>query len=486
MIMWKILAAIGMSIGVLWAGPKPKPSEVTMQSIFTDNMVLQREVAVPIWGTAPAGTKVTVTFGQQKKTVETQSNGKWMLKLDPMSVNAKPSNLDVTAGAESLAIKNILVGDVYLCGGQSNMEVKMKEFGRPEDVKVATFPKIRYYDNISKDSSTWNECTPESVLGCSAVGFYFARRIHQETNLPIGLICNAVGSSRIERWIPEEGYAFMPDLLSKSGQPIQKAWDKYGSFFRMHTQYIVPFAIKSMIWYQGEQNIWNNDSEKAYATKMKALIGGLRKLFNVGDFPVYFVQLPCMGKEDKGPGVAGGLWTGVQMAQRQSLDLANTGMVVALDLNTPPNIHPANKVDVGERLALWALAKDYGKKDLVTSGPLYREMKVEGNKARISFDYAEKGLMAGTKDGYEPVKEVTHDKIQMFAIAGEEESQESGKKALKWFAGDAVIDGNDVVVSSPQVKQPIAVRYAYGNAVFGPMLYNKAGLPASPFESKPK
>jgi sialate O-acetylesterase len=477
---WAVAGLILASCSAMAAPKKADVPKLTVNPLFSDHAVLQRDVAAPVWGTAPAGTKVTVKFGKQEKSAEAGTNGTWMVKLDPVPVKKEPSDMIVSSGETMLTVKDILVGDVYLCGGQSNMHVKMAEYGRPEDMKVATFPNIRQFDNV--DKKPWTECTPETIGGYTAVGFYFARKVNQETGVPIGLVANALGSSRIESWIPEEAYPLMPELLNKDGKPRAQKWDKYGRLYRMHTAYLVPYAIKAMIWYQGEQNIWNNDSENAYFIKMKALIGSYRTLFGVGDFPVYFVQLPCMGAEDKGAAVDGGRWTGVQLAQLRSLAIPSTGMAVALDINTPPSIHPANKVDVGDRLARWALAKDYGKKDLVYSGPLYKGMKVEGNKIRLMFDHAGKGLMAGTKNGYEPVKEVANGKILMFAIAGEE-TQADGKKALKWVAGDAVIDGETVVVSNPEISNPVAVRYACGGSAFGPMLYNKDGLPCSVFKT---
>lgn len=482
-----VVAAVLAAFPVMAAPKKAAELKLAVNPLFTDHMVLQRDVAAPVWGTAPVGTKVTVKFGSQEKTAETGTNGTWMVKLDSVPMSAEPQVMTISSDnpqlvTHNLQVADILVGDVYLCGGQSNMEVKMKEFGRPEDIKAADFPKIRYFDNITKGSAPWVVSSPETIEGCSAVGFYFARKVHQEIGVPIGLLLNGSSSSRIESWISEDGYPFMPELLNKDGKPNAQKWDKYGRLYRTYTAHLLPCAIKGMIWYQGEQNVWNNDSSDRYFIKMKALIGSWRNLFGVGDFPVYFVQLPCMGSEDKGASVDGGRWTGVQLAQLRSLSIPNTGMAVALDINTPPNIHPSNKVDVGERLARLALAKDYGKTDLVYSGPLYKSMTVEGNKIRLAFDHVGKGLMAGTKDGYAPVNEVPNGKILMFAIAGEE-TLENGMTSLKWVAGDAVIDGETVVVSNPEIANPVAVRYACGGSAFGPMLYNKDGLPSPVFKA---
>jgi sialate O-acetylesterase len=231
-----------------------------------------------------------------------------------------------------------------------------------------------------------------------------------------------------------------------------------------------------MLWYQGESNGGEGDS---YYHKMKALITGLRKAWGQGDFPVYFVQLPQLGGAHDNPAGGDG-WARIRLAQAKTLSVPHTGMAVTIDVGDPADIHPRNKKDVGERLALWALAKDHGKKDLVYSGPLYKSMKIEGDKVRLSFDHVGKGLMVGRREGKKPVEEVKDGTLKRFAIAGADG---------KWFWADARIDGDTVVVSSPEVKKPVAVRYAYQFNPAGANLCNRDGLPASPFrtdeESRP-
>ena len=233
---------------------------------------------------------------------------------------------------------------------------------------------------------------------------------------------------------------------------------------------VVPYGIKGAIWYQGESNGGEGDS---YYHKMRALIGGWRKVWNQGDFPFYHVQLANWQKPNDNPAGGDG-WAKVRMAQLQSLQIPNTGMAVSIDIGDAADIHPKNKFDVGERLALWALRDNYGKKDLVVSGPLYKSMKVDGNKIRVSFDHAGSGLMVGKKDGRNPTVEDKGGKLKRFAIAGEDK---------KWVWADAVIDGAAVVVSSPDVAKPVAVRYAFTMNPEGCNLYNKEGLPASPFRT---
>jgi sialate O-acetylesterase len=231
-----------------------------------------------------------------------------------------------------------------------------------------------------------------------------------------------------------------------------------------------------MIWYQGEANGGDGD---VYTVKLNALITGLRKAWNEGDFPVYFVQLPNGGGGNANPDGGDG-WAKIRMAQFKALAVKNTGMAVTIDTSETGDIHPFDKLDVGNRLAQLALVKDYGK-NLVASGPLYESMKVEGNKIRISFESVGKGLMIGKKNGKEPLQEVAAGKLEQFAIAQSDAAAASG---LKWFWADAVIDGATVVVSSLSVTHPVAVHYAYTNNPSGNKLYNKDGLPASPFRTE--
>jgi sialate O-acetylesterase len=236
---------------------------------------------------------------------------------------------------------------------------------------------------------------------------------------------------------------------------------------------LAPYGIKGAIWYQGESNGGEGDE---YYHKMRALVGGWRKVWNQGDFPFYFVQLANFQHPNPDPAGGDG-WAKVRMAQSESLRIPHSGMAVAIDLadaGNPDDIHPKNKFDVGERLALWALAHDYGKQDVVFSGPLYKAMKVEDGKIRVSFDSVGGGLMIGKKEGREPAVEVRGGKLRRFAIAGEDR---------KWHWADAAIDGETVVVSSADVAKPVAVRYAYTMNPDGCNLYNKDGLPASPFRT---
>ncbi|HBC89696.1 MAG TPA: sialate O-acetylesterase [Lentisphaeria bacterium] len=505
-------------------------ADVKVSNLFSDNLVLQRDVPVPVWGTADAGEKVTVKIGETEASAVADEKGKWMVKLPAMKMNSVPQEMMI-AGKNPITLKNVLIGDVWICSGQSNMEMALGGCNAKEDVDSANFPNIRRikfdhrtaYQPENDVPRKWDVCTPQSAPGFTAVGFYFARKVQKETGVPIGLIDNNWGGTRIEPWIAPCGFEMEKSLLGMSDElkkveqsyraDLAKSLDSFekwipearkalasntavpaqppmpgnpkssspSAIYNGQICPIVPFAIKGALWYQGESNGGEGDE---YYAKTRALIGGWRKIFEVGDFPFYFVQLANFQQPNDNPQGGDG-WARLRMAQLKSLQIPNTGMAVAIELadaNNPGDIHPKNKFDVGERLALWALAKDYGKKDLVYSGPLYKSMKVEDNKIRLEFDSVGSGLMVGKKEGRKPTVEDKDGKLKRFAIAGEDK---------KWVWADAVIEpstssgqaANTVVVSSPEVPKPVAVRYAFTMNPAGCNLYNKEGLPASPFRT---
>lgn len=499
-------------------------ADVKMPTVFGDNMVLQRDISVPIWGWGDKGETVTVDFGGQKKTAVADENGEWRLRLEPLKVDKTPRQMTIS-GKNKVVIKNILVGDVWLCSGQSNMQMYVKSVLQAnKEIAEAKYPEIRLItvppvasDFLLDDfKGKWAECSPRNVANFSAVAYFFGRKIFKELGVPIGLISTSWGGSRIEPWIAPDGYRLVPELkvISESvdswSPTSEKGNKKYVEFLsdlnvwrvkaekavaekrdmppmpqypgrmndrqdptKMYNSMIhpfIPFALRGMLWYQGESN---GGEGLSYFYKMRALIEGWRKLWNQGDFPFYFVQLASWQKSDPNdPSLAKGWWARCREAQRKSLEIPNTGMAVTVDIGDEKDIHPKNKQDVGERLALWALAKDYNK-DVVFSGPLYREMKIEGDKIRISFDHVGGGLMIAEKKGLELPQELKNGKIKWIAI--------QDKKDKKWHWADAVIDGNDIIVSNKNVKDPIAVQYCYTMSPTGPLLYNKEGLPAVPF-----
>lgn len=513
---WRWLAAFALTA-------LPAIAEVRLPKIFTDDMMLQREHPVRVWGWADAGESVSVTLDGKSATTKSNDKGMWSIELPALKSGEK---LDMSVkGNNQITLKNILIGDIWVCSGQSNMEFTLgQSLGAPEDIKAADLPQIRQikFNKVSSgqaelDAPTatpWQVCSPATAGGFTAAGFYFAREIQQKTGVPIGLIYSNWGGTRIEPWTAPAGLAMVeelkPALLARQ-QALQSYQDQlpkkldemeawialtrgqlakgteitdapamppipdggWGGMYHAMIHPIVRFPIKGALWYQGESN---GDEGESYYNKMRALIGGWRKQWGQGDFPFYYVQLANFQAVSEDPAGGNG-WAKLREAQTKSLGIPNTGMAVIIDtvpLAEAGDIHPKNKYDVGLRLARWALARDYGQKNVEASGPLFKALKVDGNKIRLAFDHTGAGLMVGSKDGRNPAVENPQGKIKRFAIAGADK---------KWFWADAVIDGNLVVVSSPEVKEPVAVRYAFQMNPDGANLYNRDGLPASPFRT---
>jgi sialate O-acetylesterase len=301
--------------------------------------------------------------------------------------------------------------------------------------------------------ANWQNCTPETAGVFSAAAYFFGREINKELDVPVGLIQSAWGGTSITPWInPATGHA------PPEGRGLEKF--KFGRLYNGMIHPLVPFGIRGAIWYQGEANNLARDGMR-YLPKMKDLIIGWRTAWGQGDFPFYYVQLPPWNYTGYRKDVTALDLPELWQAQLSALSVVNTGMAVTTDIGG--GLHPANKQDVGKRLALWALARTYGRKDLICSGPLYKSFKIEPNKIRISFEYAE-GMKS--RDGKD---------LNWFEIAGEDG---------KFYAAKAVVDGETIVVSSDSVVQPVAVRFG-ANQTAVPNLVNKAGLPASPFRTKP-
>lgn len=499
---------------------------VELPNIFSSHMVLQRDVPAPVWGKAAPKASVTVTFAGQSKTATAGEDGKWMVKLDPLKANATPQTMTVAEGASMVKFDDVLVGDNWLCSGQSNMEWDLNSSANSQQERddVVNYPGIRFFraaEHLSTPApldnapGTWNVMTPDSVRPLTAVGYFFARKVHQEIKIPVGIIQSAWGGSPIEPWTTPAGFRMVPELAEYSrridlfdpatpaGREMQvdfvkkiSDWlplakeaaaagklmppmpekpkpDNSCGMYNGMIAPLVPYAIKGALWYQGEANGGEGIS---YFHKKQALIGGWRKAFGVGDFPFYFVQLANFQNPNPNPEGGDG-WAKVREAQRKSLEIPNTGMAVAIDLadeGNPGDIHPKNKQDVGARLAQWALHQTYGKKNLVPSGPLFKSAKADGNKLVVSFDWTGGGLIVGQKKGLDPVKEIPGGILKGFAIAGADK---------KWVWANATIDGKNVVLSHNDVPNPVAVRYAFSMNPAQANLYNKEGLPASPFRS---
>ena len=496
--------------------------EVKLPALFSDHVVLQRDRPLPIWGWAAPGEPVAVSLGAQKASATTGADGRWSVRLAAQPATKQPLTLTV-AGKNTVTVNDVLLGDVWLCSGQSNMDMALGGCATPDDIRAADLPLVRHFRveyNFASAPATdvkgrWTVCQPGTAGGFSAVGFYFARKITAETGVPIGLLTNAVGGTNIELWLAQETLLGTPALAPYAKQmresldlwrketaerlPAVDAWSaaakaalrddlplpvtpKFPEFpfgektmrprcVTLHNGHIaplIPMSLRGVLWYQGE----NNADGSLYVEKVQAMLADWRKWFGDPALPFYFVQLAAWQKPNENP--AGGEWGAIRDAQRRCLAIPHTGMASAVDIGDADDIHAKNKADVGERLALWALANEYGKKGLVASGPLFREMKIEGGKARLTFDSLGGGLMVGKKEGRAPTVEDKGAKLGRFAIAGADK---------KWVWAEAVIEGDAVVVCSPEVPAPTAVRYAYASNPAGANLYNRAGLPASPFRT---
>lgn len=500
-------------------------ASVKLPAVFDEHMVLQRDTILPIWGWASPGERVEVSLGAQSGSAVTNADGKWIVRLQPQAASKNSLTLTVK-GSNTIEIKDVLLGDLWLCSGQSNMDFSLGSVQATDDIKSANFPLIRHFRTTYHFASApaddlngkWSVCSPGTASGFTAVGYYFARKVHAETGVPIGLLTNAVGGTNIELWMSQETLLNTPSLesyakimresldqyqkdltdalpaieqwmkLSKANLaaskplPLPPEWPESPFSERRarprcvtlhngHIAPLVPMAMRGVLWYQGENNA-SDSNVLLYVEKKRAMLADWRKWFGNPNLPFYFVQLASFQAPSKDP--AGGGWGPIRDAQRRCLEIPHTGMASAVDVGDANDIHPKNKFDVGERLARWALVNEYGKKDTVVSGPLLREMKVEGSKARITFDSIGGGLMTGRKEGRTPATETKGAKLEGFAIAGENK---------QWQWADAVIDGDTVLVSSPQVPSPAAVRYAYSSNPVDANLYNRAGLPASPFRT---
>lgn len=481
-------------------------AEVKVPSLFSDNMVLQQGVKCPVWGTAAAGEEVTVTIGDQTMKAMPGEGGKWMVRLDPLPAGG-PLEMQIR-GQNTIAIKNVLVGEVWVCSGQSNMAFRTKQANDAQkEAEEAKYPQIRMFTVALIPSPTpagdvkgsWVVCSPEKVGEFSAVGYFFGRDLHKDLGVPVGLINTSWGGTPAEAWTPAEVLAADPDLKGILAN-LQRSIDAYPktleAYKAQHEKWkedaekakaegkkpapeprrpaepgkgpsatylwngmvypLVPYAIKGVIWYQGESNAGR---AMQYRTLFPAMIKAWRQAWGQGDFPFIFVQLANFHARTQEPVQSG--WAELREAQLMTLSLPNTGMAVIIDIGDAGNIHPKNKQDVGRRLELIALRLAYGK-DLVYSGPMFDGMKVENGKAVISFRSVGGGLEA---KGGEPLKG--------FAIAG---------KDGKFVAAQARIEGDKVVVSAEGVAEPAAVRYGWAD---NPdcNLYNKEGLPASPFRT---
>jgi len=454
---------------------------VILPKILAHNMVLQRHKAVPVWGTADKGEKVTVSFAGQTKTTVANNSGKWMVELSPMEASEAPREMTIS-GTNTIVLKNILVGEVWLCSGQSNMEYAMRKNSKiqlkvkgskpaEDDFLTANNPNIRIFlvrrKFMSPDSTHtgWDIASGIPLKDFSAVGYFYAKELYQKLHIPIGMISSAVPGSRIEPWIEATKLEITPKM--KNGNVLEKLsadGGDPGKFYNTMIQPLVPYSIRGFLWYQGESNCFLNENIR-YAYKFKILIESWRSDWKDLEMPFYFVQIAPYNysqAKDVRPHTTENLpefWE----AQALALHLPHTGMITITDLvDSIVDLHPAYKWEVGRRLCLLALNKTYGFKDIVCSGPTYKSMKIFKNKIEITFN--QDGSYLGSRDG----KSLT-----WFSIAGADG---------KFVPADAEIDGHKVIVSSHEIQHPVSVRFAWNEAAQSNFI-NLDGLPAVPFRS---
>ncbi|MEP4077905.1 sialate O-acetylesterase [Haloferula sp.] len=491
-------------------------AELTIPHFFSDHMVLQREKPIAIWGQADPNSKVEVGFAGESASATSDAEGNWKATLKAQSARDKGSDLTITSGAESKTLKDVLVGEVWFASGQSNMAWTVNKTEEAEaNIAAANHPGIRIFQAKRTPAAepqndidgAWFISSPETAGNFTAVGYYFAKELHQDLKVPIGIISSSWGGKPVETFTSREALASIPEgtpQLEKLDQMIanydpakakknfETAMKKYettftewkakpkegrgkaprkpsmakdpastegrpGVLFNGMINPFVGYTMRGAIWYQGEANAKTPESSAAYGKLFPLMINDWRKRWN-DDFSFLWAQLANFKKATQEPGLVDP-WAQLQDEQRKSLALPKTGMAVINDIGAANDIHPRNKKDVGRRLALWALANDYGK-DIVFSGPLFKSSEIKGSEIIVHFDHA-KGLKS--RDG-QPLKR--------FEITGDNQT---------WHWADAKIDGDTVVVSSKEVSAPKAARYAWSANPEGANLVNGDELPASVF-----
>jgi len=502
----QILVSFATSIVLLFSLTFLADADVELPAIISDNMVLQSGMETPFWGTAEPGEQVTVAMGDQWAYTVADEAGKWMVELTQWETGG-PFEVTIT-GNNTITLQNVLVGEVWICSGQSNMGWQViNSLDAEQEIARADYPMIRLFsvrhvvsdEPLEDTQGSWVVCSPETVKWFSGVGYFFGRALHREMGVPVGLINTSWGATPAESWtsLPTlesdpilkpilnswaECMELYPQAMEEYNKVLaeweveaQKAQDeglpvpreprapddpisprKPSVLYNAMIAPLIPYGIKGAIWYQGEGN-----AGRAYQYRrlFPAMIHNWRNSWGQGDFPFLFVQLANFTKIRPLPDESA--WAELREAQSMTLMLPNTAMAVAIDLGETDSIHPRNKQDVGRRLAIAALGTVYDY-DLVYSGPTYEYMTVEGNEIHLRFNHTGDGLMTRNN---EPLKG--------FAIAGQD---------LKFVWANAKISDNQVMVWSDRVPKPIAVRYGWAtNPVCN--LYNSAGLPASPFRT---
>ena len=452
-------------------------AEVKLASIFTDNMVLQQKSNAAIWGWAKAGSRVKVSTSWNGKSYSANANaaGKWMVKVATPSAGG-PYEVTISDG-KPIKLKNVLIGEVWICGGQSNMEMPLKGFkGQPilgsnDAILKSKNNKIRLYTvprssqtelQTNSKPSAWKTAAPESVSNFSATAYFYGRLLNEMLDVPVGLINVSFSGSFVEAWMSPDALKAFPEVkVPAKGDTIKAVSRTPTTLYNGMLYPITGYGIKGAIFYQGESNYERPDR---YEELFPAMVKEWRSLFGQGDFPFYYVQIAPYNYLQLPPYNFGGKFNSAYLrdAQRKSLSkIPNSAMAVVMDIGEENMIHPSNKEAGGKRLALLALSNIYGLKGFGAASPLYKSVSFNGSVATVSFDNAANGLTSFSKE------------LSSFEVAGPNKI---------FYPAKAIINGSSVSVSSPMVKEPAAVRYAFKDFVTGD-LFNTEGLPASSFRT---
>lgn len=457
--MTRILTPILAALTVL---APPARAEVRLAEIFGSGMVLQRGTSVPVWGWAEPGATVLVALQQQSVSATADAQGRWTARLSALEAGG-PFEM-VVQGPNKIVLGDVFIGEVWLCAGQSNLgwPLELAEGGATEAAK-ARWKHLRWFKVTDADAQqprehlegAWNTCNSDSARGFSAVAYWFAKEIESALEVPIGIIeCSAAGTPA-EVWTDRAALERDPALAPSLRRWARKEKSNPGARYNAMIAPLAPFAIRGVVWYQGESNVaFAGQYQKLFPT----LIASWRARFGQGDFPFLFVQLPGFGATAKAPGPSA--WAELREAQAQALALPNTAMAIAIDLGAGDDLHPPKKREVGERLARIARARVYGQ-TVPSRGPTFGSFAIEGKTVRVRFTNAE-GLRV--RGGGKP---------NGFALAGAD-------KRFVW--ADAKIEDESVVLRAPAVAQPIAVRFLWSDEPES-NLENAAGLPAEPFRT---
>lgn len=468
----KKILTFGLIVFAIAANATVKPA-----SIFTDHMVLQQQSNVAIWGWAKPSAKVKIitSWNKENYSITTDQNGKWKVKVATPS-SGGPYNIEFNDG-EKLILSDILIGEVWFCGGQSNMELPMKGYkGQPnigsnEAILKSKNPNIRLY-TVPRSSITerqenskpseWKLSEPEVVANFSATAYYFGTLLNEILDVPVGIINDSYSGSSIEAWMSPEDLKSFPEIkIPSKGDSIKEVSRTPTTLYNGMLYPVIGYSVKGAIWYQGESNYERPDQ---YESLFPAMVSSWRKNWDNGEFPFYYAQIAPYNYAQLAPFHKGGKYNSAFLrdAQRKSLSkISNSAMAVLMDIGEENMIHPSKKKQGGERLAYLALAKTYGIKGFSATSPLYESITIEKNEAVVKFKDVPNGLTSFSRE------------LSLFEIAGADK---------KFYPAKAVIKGSSINVSSEQVKNPVAVRYAFKDFIVGDLFGNE-GLPVSSFRT---